>query len=267
VPSLRRSWRFRLILHHHAVIDSGNGHTCQHAPRDAIRNVVLRHIARSILGAEHVTKNDRDINTLCHQVISSSHLVIVKEIASRGMRICRLWQLLPITRPSAAQQIMSIMTCVFIQYNCSESICPPRAGHHRSTFITAATNSLSPLAMPPKTQRSVPSDIAASALSAAAQALHLCAEAVEALDARVAFLESALNAVYGIRQAPALKIEQLAVECRSSVDTATAAHLMGLEPKTLRTWARNANGPMTPIRERGRIKWSTAEIRKLVTPG
>ena len=54
-------------------------------------------------------------------------------------------------------------------------------------------------------------------------------------------------------------------ECRSHVDTATAAHHLGRKPQTLRVWATYENGPIRPIRVYGRLAWPVAEIRRLLS--
>lgn len=42
--------------------------------------------------------------------------------------------------------------------------------------------------------------------------------------------------------------------------TSEAAHLLGLQPQTLRRWAIYENGPITPIRYGRLLRWSKKEI-------
>ncbi|MBO3656733.1 helix-turn-helix domain-containing protein [Acinetobacter haemolyticus] len=42
--------------------------------------------------------------------------------------------------------------------------------------------------------------------------------------------------------------------------TNEAAHLLGLQPQTLRRWAIYENGPITPIRYGRLLRWSKKEI-------
>jgi len=112
---------------------------------------------------------------------------------------------------------------------------------------------------------SIPSEVASSALSAASQALRVCAEAIRVLNARVTFLEHALMVTHGLKQAPTSIRQALDMESSSHVDTATAARLMSVEERTLRRWAKQGSGPLMPLREKGRLKWSVHDIRLLVT--
>lgn len=50
------------------------------------------------------------------------------------------------------------------------------------------------------------------------------------------------------------------------VNTETAAHYLNRKSGTLLAWAcRRRKSPITPRRVNGRLLWSVAEIRKLVT--
>lgn len=56
----------------------------------------------------------------------------------------------------------------------------------------------------------------------------------------------------------------LALETRTHVETACAAHHLTRQPQTLRVWACLENGPIRPIRINGRLAWSVAEIKVLL---
>jgi hypothetical protein len=49
-----------------------------------------------------------------------------------------------------------------------------------------------------------------------------------------------------------------------TVPTAEAAVLTGHAEQTLRRWACEGSGPLRPRKVNGRLRWSVAEIRKLV---
>jgi hypothetical protein len=110
-------------------------------------------------------------------------------------------------------------------------------------------------------------NVAASALAAAADALHLCASAINALDARMTFLEVALTAttvrpeVLAAVQPVMATMPDIDLETRSHVDTATAARWLNRRPQTLRKWACYEDGPLRPSRLQGRLKWAVADIR------
>lgn len=70
---------------------------------------------------------------------------------------------------------------------------------------------------------------------------------------------------HGTKQATASTVQALAEESRSHVDTATAACLLSVNEKTLRRWARQGNGPLTPAREKRRLRWPVRDIRLLVS--
>jgi hypothetical protein len=53
-------------------------------------------------------------------------------------------------------------------------------------------------------------------------------------------------------------------EARSHVDTRCAAYHLGRKPQTLRVWASTEQGPLQPIRIRGRLAWPVSAIRRLL---
>lgn len=58
----------------------------------------------------------------------------------------------------------------------------------------------------------------------------------------------------------------LALETRSRVDTACAAYHCNRRPRTLRAWATGElAGPIQPMRINGRLAWSVADLRKLLS--
>lgn len=57
----------------------------------------------------------------------------------------------------------------------------------------------------------------------------------------------------------------LARENRSVIDTNEAAFHLGRKPQTLRKWACHEDGPLRPIRIYGRLAWSVAEIKRIVS--
>ena len=54
-------------------------------------------------------------------------------------------------------------------------------------------------------------------------------------------------------------------ETRSHVGTACAAFWLNRNPQTLRGWASYENGPLRPTRVNGRLAWSVATIRALLS--
>ena len=54
---------------------------------------------------------------------------------------------------------------------------------------------------------------------------------------------------------------------RPTVPTDAAAHYLNRRPQTLRAWACLENGALRPIRINGRLAWSVAEIKLLLTGG
>jgi len=54
---------------------------------------------------------------------------------------------------------------------------------------------------------------------------------------------------------------------RSHVPTDAAAYYLNRKSQTLRAWACLENGPVVPIRINGRLAWSVAEIKSLLSGG
>ena len=54
-------------------------------------------------------------------------------------------------------------------------------------------------------------------------------------------------------------------ETRSTVPTDAAAHYLNRKPQTLRSWACLENGPLRPVRINGRLAWSIAGIKTLLS--
>jgi hypothetical protein len=109
-------------------------------------------------------------------------------------------------------------------------------------------------------------DIAVSALEIAAQALRAYSAAVKALESRVALIDVKLESLAAEPLADASGLASwmpagIELENRSHVDTATAALWLNRKPQTLRGWACFEDGPLRPLRLRGRLMWSVAEIR------
>ena len=59
----------------------------------------------------------------------------------------------------------------------------------------------------------------------------------------------------------------LELEVRSHVETACAAFHLIKKPQTMRAWACLENGPIRPVRINGRLAWSVAEIKLLLSGG
>lgn len=57
----------------------------------------------------------------------------------------------------------------------------------------------------------------------------------------------------------------LDLEQRTHVDTASAAYHLGRKAQTMRVWASTEKGPIRPVRINGRLSWSVAEIRQLLS--
>ena len=47
--------------------------------------------------------------------------------------------------------------------------------------------------------------------------------------------------------------------------TAQAAALINRKPQTLRGWACNGDGPISPIRINGRLAWLVSDLRSLLS--
>lgn len=56
-------------------------------------------------------------------------------------------------------------------------------------------------------------------------------------------------------------------ETRSHVETACAAYHLMRKPQTMRAYACLENGPIRPTRINGRLAWSVAEIKKILSGG
>jgi hypothetical protein len=59
----------------------------------------------------------------------------------------------------------------------------------------------------------------------------------------------------------------LEAETRAFVDTATAAHHLNRRPQTLRGWACHEDGPLRPVRVNGRLAWSVADLKRVLSGG
>ena len=57
----------------------------------------------------------------------------------------------------------------------------------------------------------------------------------------------------------------LVCENRTVIDTHEAAFHLGRKPQTLRKWACHEDGPLRPIRIYGRLAWSVADIKRIVS--
>lgn len=51
---------------------------------------------------------------------------------------------------------------------------------------------------------------------------------------------------------------------RTAVTTEEAAYYLSRRPQTLRGWACHEDGPIRPLRIKGRLAWPVAELRKLL---
>lgn len=49
----------------------------------------------------------------------------------------------------------------------------------------------------------------------------------------------------------------------SLISTKQAAHVMGLQPQTLRKWAMDGSGPIQPIKIGNRLRWKLKDIKNL----
>ena len=59
----------------------------------------------------------------------------------------------------------------------------------------------------------------------------------------------------------------LELETRTAIPTDAAAYHLNRKDQTLRVWACLENGPLRPIRINGRLAWSVADIKTLVSGG
>jgi len=56
----------------------------------------------------------------------------------------------------------------------------------------------------------------------------------------------------------------LALETRTHIDTASAAHHLVRQQQTLRSWAMRQKGPVLPIHVNGRLAWPVADIKRVM---
>jgi hypothetical protein len=56
----------------------------------------------------------------------------------------------------------------------------------------------------------------------------------------------------------------LALETRTAIPTDAAAHHINRKPQTLRAWACRNDGPIRPVRIKGRLAWHVSELRALL---
>jgi hypothetical protein len=56
----------------------------------------------------------------------------------------------------------------------------------------------------------------------------------------------------------------LAQETRVNLPTPEAAFHLNRCPQTLRAWACNEDGPITPIRISGRLAWPVVELKRVL---
>jgi hypothetical protein len=54
-------------------------------------------------------------------------------------------------------------------------------------------------------------------------------------------------------------------EVRSHINTEEAAFYLTRKPQTMRAWACLKNGPLRATRINGRLAWSVAEIKRLLS--
>lgn len=59
----------------------------------------------------------------------------------------------------------------------------------------------------------------------------------------------------------------LALEARTTVDTACAAFHLNRRPQTLRGWACHEDAPLRPVRINGRLAWGVADIKPVLGLG
>ena len=57
------------------------------------------------------------------------------------------------------------------------------------------------------------------------------------------------------------------VPTATAATAATAAYLLNRQPQTLRQWACREDGALRPVRINGRLAWSVAEIKSLLSGG
>lgn len=112
---------------------------------------------------------------------------------------------------------------------------------------------------------------AALALGNAVNMLIVVLEKVTDLETRVNMLERMampLGNVEILSNRQRMDSQSSAIaQMPSHVDTKTAAVLLGRAPQTLRKWACYDDGPLRPVRVRGRLAWAVAEIHLLLGVG
>ncbi|WP_051849238.1 hypothetical protein [Thiomonas sp. FB-Cd] len=59
-------------------------------------------------------------------------------------------------------------------------------------------------------------------------------------------------------------VSQLRDTLAKILPTPEAAQALGRQPQTLRRWACEGSGPITPIRINGRLHWAVADLQKLL---
>ena len=56
----------------------------------------------------------------------------------------------------------------------------------------------------------------------------------------------------------------LEFETRAAINTAAAARHLNRQPQTLRVWACHDDGPIRPLRIKGRLAWPVSELRLIL---
>lgn len=82
-------------------------------------------------------------------------------------------------------------------------------------------------------------------------------------------MQNAINQTAQLATAAAhnLHFPPLEQVTRSHVATDAAAYYLMRRPQTMRAYACLENGPIRPIRINGRLAWSVADIKQLLTGG
>lgn len=73
------------------------------------------------------------------------------------------------------------------------------------------------------------------------------------------------NATAQLPATHAAHFPPLELVTRPTVPTDAAAYYLNRQPQTLRAWACLENGAMRPVRISGRLAWSVASIRALLS--
>ncbi len=66
---------------------------------------------------------------------------------------------------------------------------------------------------------------------------------------------------------PLSQLPPLDLETRTVIDTETAARHLNRRAPTLRAWARQGSGPITPVLINGRYGWPVAKLRRVLSGG